>query len=127
MQAQGLPVQGLVVTDLEVIDCDVDSEAHYLCALLNSQYMNEVAREYPWTWGHVEFGPFEAIPIPKFDTADWRHIELARLSVALHERATEVDISERPARPVWQYLRALGPELERANDLAWDVLQEAAG
>lgn len=64
-------------------------EAHYLCAILNSNVVNECIKSYQsqGLWGHrdIHRTPFEACAIPIFDAGNSDHQELARLSMQAHE------------------------------------------
>lgn len=67
-----------------------ESEAHYLCALLNSPFVNEAKKKYQsqGLWGprDIHRTPFEACAIPLFDDVNPDHLELARLSQAAHAK-----------------------------------------
>ena len=69
-------------------------EAHYLCALLNSHYVDEAIKLYQpkGAWGEreVQRRPFEALPIPKFDAMDRRHLRLAKLSQECHQKVAHL-------------------------------------
>ena len=68
-------------------------EAHYLCAILNTSYVNQAIKSFQsaGTFGerHVHRTPFEACAIPPFSVADARHVELARLSQEAHNDVKE--------------------------------------
>ena len=68
-------------------------EAHYLCAILNTSYVNQAIKSFQsaGTFGerHVHRTPFEACTIPPFSVADARHVELARLSQEAHNDVKE--------------------------------------
>ncbi len=70
------------------------AEAHYLCALLNSQYVNQQikAHQARGLWGarHIQRTPFEACAIPMFKADDADHQALARLSIIAHEKISEM-------------------------------------
>jgi len=119
----GLPVRGIVTTEANTADCDSDSEAHYLCAILNSDYVHKFGETYPWTWGHAERGPTEVVPIPRFDPGDDRHVQLAELSRALHLRAAQLDLGD--FRYDWQYRSTLGSDSDTADALVRDVMERA--
>ena len=71
-----------------------EAEAHYLCALLNSQFVNQQikAHQPEGLWGarHIQRTPFEACAIPIFDAGNSDHQELARLSIAAHDKIEEM-------------------------------------
>ncbi|MDE2749204.1 MAG: N-6 DNA methylase [Chloroflexota bacterium] len=69
-------------------------EAHYLCAILNSPFVNnEIKAHQPeglWGARHIQRTPFEACAIPIFEADNPDHQELARLSIAAHEKIEEM-------------------------------------
>ncbi|MCY3831656.1 MAG: N-6 DNA methylase [Chloroflexi bacterium] len=71
-----------------------EAEAHYLCAILNSPFVNDEikAHQPEGLWGarHIQRTPFEACAIPIFDADNPDHQELARLSRAAHEKIEEM-------------------------------------
>lgn len=92
-------VQGVVIdSTCYHYTAPTESEAHYLCALLNSPFVNEAKMEYQsqGLWGHrdIHRTPFEACVIPLFDETDADHIELAQLSQAAHAKIAENKLME---------------------------------
>ncbi len=88
-------VSGFVVdTKTYSYSPDTLEEAHYLCALLNSPYVNESIKKHQsqGLWGErdIHRTPFEACAIPIFDAGNPEHRELARLSMAAHEKIEEM-------------------------------------
>ncbi len=82
-------VRGMVVdTTCYHFSAETSTEAHYLCALLNSPTVNELIKRYQpeGSWGarHIHLLPFEASAIPIFEEDDPDHQELARLSIQAH-------------------------------------------
>lgn len=82
-------VQGIVIdSTCYHYTAPTENEAHYLCALLNSPFVNKgiKAHQPEGLWGarHIQRTPFEACSIPLFDATDSDHLELARLSQAAH-------------------------------------------
>ncbi|MDE2774526.1 MAG: N-6 DNA methylase [Chloroflexota bacterium] len=73
---------------------DTLEEAHYLCAVLNAPVVNETIKSHQsqGLWGErdIHRTPFEACAIPIFDAGDPAHLELARLSIAAHEKIDEM-------------------------------------
>jgi len=73
---------------------DTLEEAHYLCAFLNAPVVNESIKSHQsqGLWGErdIHRTPFEACAIPIFDAGDPDHLELARLSIAAHEKIEEM-------------------------------------
>ena len=88
-------VSGFVVdTTCYFLSTETEAEAHYLCAILNSQPVDEQikAHQPEGLWGarHIHRTPFEACAIPIFDGDNPDHLELARLSIAAHEKIEEM-------------------------------------
>lgn len=69
-------------------------ETHYLCAILNSNYVNDSIKSFQsqGLFGHRDISrtPFEACAIPIFDADDPDHLELARLSLSAHDKIEEM-------------------------------------
>ncbi len=70
------------------------NEAHYLCAILNSPFVNETIKSHQsqglWGQRDIHRTPFEACAIPIFEPNNPDHLELARLSIAAHEKIEEM-------------------------------------
>jgi hypothetical protein len=70
-------------------DTESEEEAHYLCAILNSRFLDQLIKPSQ-TKG--KFGPRDihkrplSFPIPKFDPQSQEHIELSNLSKQSHEK-----------------------------------------
>ena len=84
-------VQGIVAdSTCYYYTAPTPAEAHYLCALLNSQYVNQQikAHQPEGLWGarHIQRTPFEACAIPMFKADDADHQALARLSLQAHQK-----------------------------------------
>lgn len=91
----GRRVQGVVIDYTNFFyAADTEHEAHYLCAILNSPFVNEEikAHQPEGLWGarHIQRTPFEACAIPIFEAENPDHQELARLSIAAHEKIEEM-------------------------------------
>ncbi len=87
-------VSGFVVdTTCYFFTSQTEAESHYLCAILNSKYVNKQieAHQPEGLWGarHIHRTPFEACAIPIFEEDDSDHQELARLSMLAHEKIEE--------------------------------------
>lgn len=92
-------VQGIVIdSTCYHYTAPTESEAHYLCALLNSPLVNEAKMIYQsqGLWGHrdIHRTPFEACDIPLFDATDTNHLELANLSQTAHAKIDENKLME---------------------------------
>ncbi len=92
-----LPVQGFVAdTTTYWLETENREEAHYLCAILNSPFVDEYIKPFQTkgsfgaTSGkgerHIHRRPFELLPIPQYDGKDEGHRRLAELSRACHEK-----------------------------------------
>jgi hypothetical protein len=70
-----------------LIACDSPEEAHYLCALMNSAPVHELVAAHSVVGGKGFGTPsiLDYVPLKKFDPADERHRELARLSRRMHD------------------------------------------
>ncbi|HML92941.1 N-6 DNA methylase [Methyloceanibacter sp.] len=80
-------------------ECQTIEEAHYLSAYINSNYPNELIKEFQ---SRGLFGPRDIhklivkIPFPKFKRSDERHARLANLGRACAEGAAEFVQSANP-------------------------------
>ena len=95
LSVYGRRVQGIVVDYTNFFyAADSKHEAHYLCAILNSPFVNDEikAHQPEGLWGarHIQRTPFEACAIPIFVADDPDHLELARLSMAAHDKIEEM-------------------------------------
>ena len=82
--------QGLIMDFVTYfMDTESESEAHYLCAVLNATPVNEAIKAYQssGTFGERDITrtPFEACAIPPFDAANPLHRQLAALSQSAHD------------------------------------------
>ena len=63
-------------------------EAHFLCAFLNTDYVNSAIKPYQsqGSYGHRDISrtPFEACNIPLYDPGNDDHCELVRFSIGAH-------------------------------------------
>lgn len=91
-----VPVKGFIADYTTYwLETDSADEAHYLCATLNSRFVNEHIKPFQpkGLFGaqkgqgerHITALPFKTLPIPLFDPQDERHLRLARLSQDCHE------------------------------------------
>lgn len=124
----GLPVQGFIV-DLNqyVVTCTTEDEAHYLCAVLNSNAVNETitVEQTRGQFGprDIHRRPVEFVPIPTFDPDDPDHLRLAVLSRHAHERAAAIGFDSQRNRE--RYLDAIGPAAAEVHEVAGRVLVAA--
>ncbi|MCE2471664.1 MAG: hypothetical protein J4G18_07140, partial [Anaerolineae bacterium] len=110
-------------------------EAHYLCAILNSPVVNDEikAHQPEGLWGarHIQRTPFEACAIPIFDAGNPDHLELARLSLAAHEKIEEMKGMEEsrllnggPGRARGRAREILADEINAIDDIARRLLED---
>jgi hypothetical protein len=73
--------------------CQSSDEAHYLCALLNSAAINDLAARQGIRGGKGFGSPsmIAHLPLGRFYSSDGRHIELASLSRQAHAEAADGD------------------------------------
>ncbi len=108
-----------------------ESEAHYLCAVLNSSTVNLAIKPHQtggqWGERHVTRLPFEVLPIPVYDPENPAHHELAAISLECH--ATVAHIAPQMAngaigRQRQEIRRMLQPGLQRLDGLVRRLLAE---
>lgn len=129
-------VQGIVVdyTNFFYL-AETKNEAHYLCALLNSPFVNDEikAHQPEGLWGarHIQRTPFEACSIPIFEADNPDHLELARLSIAAHEKIEEMKGMEEnqllnggPGRARNKAREIVAYELAAIDEIARQLLEE---
>jgi len=102
-------------------------EAHYLCAFLNSGYVNQAIKPYQpkGTWGerHVQRRPFEAVPIPRFSPKNEKHLKLAKLSEQCHQKVARLAIKGKSIGFLRNKVRDhLTQELAEIDKLVRDIL-----
>ncbi len=111
------------------------AEAHYLCAILNSPFVNDQikAHQPEGLWGarHIQRTPFEACAIPIFNENHPDHQELARLSIAAHERIEEMKgmdenrlLNGRPGQARGRAREILADEIASMDKIARRVIGE---
>ena len=95
LEAEGRSIHGFFA-DTKTFFCQTKElkEAHYLCALLNSQHVDETIKQYQTkgAWGERDIyrRPFEVLPIPKFDAKDKNHLRLTELSQECHRKVAQL-------------------------------------
>jgi len=102
-------------------------EAHYLCALLNSQYVDEAIKfsQPKGAWGEreVQRRPFEVLLIPKFDAKDKKHLRLAELSQECHRRVAQLALEGKSIGSLRNKVRDyLSTELHEIDKLVKTIL-----
>ena len=86
------PMSFIADKDTRFYETNNELEAHYLCAILNSNIVNNVIKPLQ-TRGlfgerHIHRRPF-MLPIPKFDPNNPVHLRLAELSKLCHEKVAK--------------------------------------
>ncbi len=89
---------GVPLHTTEFIACENEDEAHYLCAIINSEIVRELIKSYSSAGrGFGTPSVMKHVGIPKFDPKNSLHAKLAKLSKDLHalvaERGHDSDIS----------------------------------
>lgn len=101
-------------------------EGHYLCAMLNSDVVNQLAKSHrSQTTSETKallWNPFEASPIPQFDQEDSQHAYMARLGrecrAILQQGAAKEEIAKnQPSRK-----RAIQQQMDAINQAAPSIL-----
>ncbi len=94
-EVYGLNVQGFIAEHkTHYIETYNEKEAHYLCAILNSNKVNEFIKPLLGE-RDIHNRPFEYLPIPRFDERNAVHLELAELSMLCHQKVKEKMKDER--------------------------------
>jgi methylase of polypeptide subunit release factors len=101
-------------------------EAHYLCAILNSDVVNELIKPLQPKGSkgerHIVRRPF-VFPIPNFDPSNPVHRRLAELSKACHEKASGIKLSKKSVAYRRKGVReALKAEIDEINKLVSQLL-----
>jgi hypothetical protein len=107
-------------------ETDNELEAHYLCAVLNSDVINELIKPLQSKGSKGERDivrrPF-MLPIPKFDPNNPVHRRLAELSKACHEKASRIKLTKKGVAYRRREVRdALKAEIAEINKLVSQLL-----
>jgi len=128
LQIQGISTSGFIADiDTFLFQTKSISEAHFLCALLNSDYINRKIKrsQTRGAWGerHIYRRPFEYVSIPKFDANNDRHQKLAELSRKCHQKVTNLPLTGKSIGFLRNKVRQqLSKELAEINNLVKDIL-----
>jgi SAM-dependent methyltransferase len=103
-----------------------DMESHYLCAILNSDVINEEIKSYQTRglFGERDIirRPF-MLPIPKFDPKKPIHRRLAELSKICHEKASRIKLTKKGVAGRRKEVReAVKEEIAEINKLVSQLL-----
>lgn len=130
-QASGLLVKGFAVDYRTYWYQAADGqETHYLCAVLNAPGVDMAIKPFQTrgAWGprDIERRPFEVCPIPLFNGKEARHLRLAAISVACHQKVKElVPVLPNPIGRARSAVRTmLKEELAEIDGLVQEVLRE---
>jgi hypothetical protein len=101
-------------------------EAHYLCAILNSDVVNEAIKplQTKGLFGERDIGrrPF-MLPIPKFNAEDPKHLELAKISKQCHDILESKQFTRKSTAGARSEARKIvAKELERIDKLVSELL-----
>jgi len=124
----GIPIQGIIVEDTTYYyTTDDENEAHYLCAILNSDTINELVKplQPKGSFGerHFHRRPLE-LPIPKFDPNNELHTQLAELSKRAHEKMKDFKFKAKSAgRRRKEAREFLKKEIEEINELVRKIVE----
>jgi SAM-dependent methyltransferase len=104
-----------------------EKEAHYLCAFLNSSYVDQAIKPYQTkgAWGERDISrtPFEVISIPRFNPQDERHQKLAKLSQECHQKVAQLALEGKSIGSLRNKARDyLSAELDEIDKLVKSVL-----
>jgi hypothetical protein len=103
-----------------------EMEAHYLCAVLNSDIIDKLIKpiQTKGLYGERDIirRPF-MFPIPKFDPNNPIHVRLAELSKICHEKASKVKLTKKSVAGKRKEIReALKSEITEINELVSKLL-----
>ena len=122
-----IPVRGFVVESKTYFyETNNEDEAHYICAILNSDIVNEGIKPLQprGLYGErdIHRRPF-VLPIPKFDKKNTIHKKLAELSKLCHSLVSKMTFrSTRPASARKQVRDALKEQINEINSIAEELL-----
>jgi SAM-dependent methyltransferase len=107
-------------------EIDDEIEAHYLCAILNSDVVNDAIKPYQTKGLYGERDivrrPF-MLPIPRFDPGNPIHRRLAELSKICHEKASRIELAKKSVAHRRKEIRnVLKAEIDEINKLVSQLL-----
>jgi len=123
-----IPIGSIIAEDTTYYyTTDNENEAHYLCAILNSDTINELVKplQPKGSFGerHFHRRPLE-LPIPKFDLNNETHTQLAELSKRAHEKMRNFKFKAKSAgrrrKEAGEFLKE---DIEKINDLVREILE----
>jgi len=130
LEAEMLNPKGFVSDEATLLYQTKDlDEAQYLCAFLNSNFVNEAIKsDQPrGAWGPRDIvrRPFEAlpIPIPKFNPKNEKHLKLAELSEECHQKVARLAVKGKSIGFLRNKVRQhLSSELDKIDKLVKSIL-----
>jgi DNA-binding protein Fis len=98
LEVSGINVSGFIADiDTLLYQTTNADEVHFLCALLNSQHINQKIKEYQTRGAlgarDIVRRPFEVVPIPRFNSEDAKHQKLTELSKECHEKVAKLALT----------------------------------
>lgn len=105
-----------------------EDEAQYLCAILNSNALNNAIKPYQTrgTFGprHIHRRPF-MFPIPRFDKNNPNHMRLAELSKICHAKVSSLHLKElKPASARKTAAKIVEEELGEINNIVKKIIPQ---
>jgi hypothetical protein len=122
-EVAGVNTSGFVADiDTFLLQTQDGHEAQYLCAFLNAPFVDETIKPHQtrgqWGERHIYRRPFEVVSIPKYDSADDRHQELAELSKECHQKVAKLALTGKSIGFLRNKVREhLRDELEKIDKL----------
>ena len=126
-KAQIMP-SGFIANDsIYTYETNTGLEAHYLCAVLNSSFINEEIKplQPKGLFGErsIHRRPF-MLPIPKFDKKNHIHLMLAELSKKCHSKIASLEFTKKSAAGMRKEAReAVETEIAEINQLVSQLLK----
>ena len=132
-EVMGLAVTGFVTEWTSYFfQAKNEEEPHYLCAFLNSNYVDQAIKPYQTrgAWGERDISrtPFEVVAIPRFNPEDERHLRLAELSRECHQKVAKLSLKGKSIGFLRNNVRDhLSQELAEIDKLVRDILSTGVG
>ncbi|MDD5689762.1 MAG: TaqI-like C-terminal specificity domain-containing protein, partial [Caldisericia bacterium] len=102
---------------ITLVACDTLEEAHYLCAIMNSNIVNFALQAYSMRGGKSFGDPhvLQNIYIPKFSSKSYLHLYLANLSEKAHELSKNEDVEK---------IEKIEKEINEVSAQIWGLTEE---
>ena len=109
-----------------IYETNMEKEAHYLCAVLNSNVINMAVKplQTKGLWGErdIHRRPF-MIPLPKFEKKNGKHLELAELSQKCHSNVATLQLRGKSVGRARREAREfVSKEIKRIDELTSEIL-----